>query len=243
MKPVLVTGATRGLGLAIVEKLAQSGEYRIIGCGRNPSDGLMELVEKFQGDSRVIFRHLDLNKIEEIHSFVNDITGEYGALFGLVNNAAIGHDGILATMHERDIGELIRVNLEAPILLSKYACRSMLTRMEGRIIQVSSIIASTGFKGLAVYGATKAGLLGLTKSMAREVGRAGITVNAVLPGYMETDMTAGLDSEKLASIKRRSPSGRLADVADVAAAVCFLMSAEAKSINGSSITVDAGSTA
>ncbi len=242
MKLVLVTGGTRGLGLAITRHLAEQGQYRVVATGRSLSQEIQHLVGGAP-DDRVIFRELDLNDLPGIHEFVVRLTTEFGPLYGLVNNAAVGHDGILATMHERQIEELLRVNLEAPVLLSKYASRSMLTQLEGRIIQVSSIIAQTGFKGLAVYGATKAGMLGLTRSLARELGRGGITVNAVLPGYMETDMTAGLDESKLASIRRRSPSGKLAEVGDVAAAIGFLLSEEAASITGTTLTIDAGSTA
>ena len=242
MKLVLVTGGTRGLGLAITSHLAQTGRYKVVATGRSLSKELGQLAGD-ANEERVFFRELDLNNLNGIHDFVVDLTRELGPLYGLVNNAAVGHDGILATMHESQIDELLRVNLQAPVLLSKYASRSMLTQLTGRIIQVSSIIAETGFKGLAVYGATKAGLLGLTRSLSREVARAGITVNTVLPGYMETDMTAGLDEDKLASIRRRSPSGKLADVGDVAAAIGFLLSEQAASITGTTLTIDAGSTA
>lgn len=243
MKLVLVTGATRGLGLAITERLAASGKYRVIGTGRTLSNGLKSLMQKDDMEDRIVYRQLDLNDTDGIHDFIIGLTKAFGPLYGLVNNAALGHDGILATMHEKEIAELIRVNIQAPILLSKYASRSMLTRLEGRIIQISSIIATTGFKGLSVYAASKASLVGLTRSLARELGKGGITVNAVLPGYMETDMTTGLEGEKLNSIRRRTPSGKLADVKDVAAAVCFLMSEEATAITGTTLTIDAGSTA
>jgi 3-oxoacyl-[acyl-carrier protein] reductase len=150
---------------------------------------------------------------------------------------------VLATMHERDIEEILRVNLQSPIVMAKYASRSMLLGGQGRIINVSSIIASTGFNGLAVYGASKAGMVGFTKSLSRELGKAGITVNCVAPGYMETEMTAGLVGDKLASIRRRSPSGKLAGVDDVARSVSFLLGEGGAMITGTTITVDAGSTA
>jgi len=243
MKTVLLIGATRGLGLAIAEDLVNTKDYLVIGTGRRLSSELQALIDNSDYSERLHFRQLDVVNTSAIHEFIVEVTKQFGPLYALINNAAIGHDGILATMHEKDIDELLTVNLHAPILLSKYASRSMLTRMNGRIIQISSIIAETGFKGLAVYGATKAGLIGLTKSLARELGRGGITVNAVLPGYMETDMTAGLQGDKLDSIKRRSPSGKLADTKDVAAAVRFLLSDDASSITGTTLTVDAGSTA
>lgn len=146
-------------------------------------------------------------------------------------------------MHETQISELIRVNIEAPIILTKYVSRSMLMKLRGRIINIGSIIGSTGFSGLSVYGATKSAMNGFTKSLARELGKAKITVNTIAPGYMQTAMTEGLQGEKLESIKRRSPLGHLANVEDVAGTVSYLLSADAKNITGTTITVDAGSTA
>ena len=168
---------------------------------------------------------------------------ENGVPYALVNNAALGFDGVLGTMHESQIIELIKVNFTAPVLLTKYISRSMLLNQKGRIINISSIIADTGFNGLSVYGGTKAALNGFTRSLSRELGKIGITVNSVAPGYMETAMTSSIDEAKLDKIKNRSPSGRLASVDDVAATVSFLLSPEAESINGVVYTVDAGSTA
>ena len=146
-------------------------------------------------------------------------------------------------MHEKDIDEIIKVNIQAPILLTKYLCRSMLLNQNGRIINISSIIGSTGFNGLSVYGASKSSMSGFTKSLSRELGKAGITVNSLAPGYMETNMTKDLTGSKLASIIRRSPLNKLANVDDVANAALFLLSEEASSITGTTITIDAGSTA
>ncbi len=146
-------------------------------------------------------------------------------------------------MHENDIAQLLAVNLQSPILLCKYISRSMLLGGEGRIVNISSIIASTGFAGLSVYAATKAGLIGFTKSLSRELGKAGITVNCVAPGYMETGMTSGIAPAKLDTIKRRSPSGKLAAPNDAAASVAFLLGEGGAMITGTTITVDAGSTA
>jgi len=237
---VLVTGATRGLGLAITTRLAADG-YRVVGTSRNASDALDALCASHPG--RVFFLPQNIGDTARLHAFVRQVTTMHGPIYGLINNAALGYDGVLATMHESQIGEMLRVNVEAPILLAKYCSRSMLLQRNGRIINVSSIIASTGFSGLSVYGASKSALSGLTRSLSRELGKAGITVNTLAPGYMATEMTIGLQGEKLESIRRRSPLGRLATVEDAASAVAFLLSPEAASITGTTLTVDAGSTA
>lgn len=237
---VLVTGATRGLGLAVCRRLL-AGDYRVVGTGRTPSTEMQALLVAHP--ERFAFMPLDLNLTSELHAFVRQVVQTHGPLYGLVNNAGRGLDGVLATMHDSQISELLRVNVEAPILLAKYCARSMLLQRRGRIVNVGSIIGSTGFAGLSVYGASKAALGGFTRSLARELGRAGITVNTVAPGYMQTDMTHGLQGEKLESIKRRSPLGRLASVDDAAAAVAYLLSADACGVTGTTLTVDAGSTA
>ncbi len=236
---VLVTGGTRGLGLAICKKLVENG-FRVIVVGRNCSS---DCETWLKNEDSAVFEPFDLLSTEEIHKFARGVTKKYGRLYGLVNNAALGLDGVLATMHETEISKVIKVNVEAPILLTKYLLRPMLINQRGRVVNISSIIGRTGFKGLAVYGATKSALNGFTRSLSREVGKAGITVNSVAPGYMATDMTEGLDGEKLESIKRRSPMGELAQVEDVAAMVNYLLSAEASRVTGTVITVDAGSTA
>ncbi len=240
MKNVLITGSARGLGLAIASRLAIDG-FRVIGVGRRITTEYQSLIARTE-KGQIRFHAYDLNELSGIPALVSNITKEVGPLYGLVNNAAIGLDGVLATMHVSDISRVLRVNLEAPILLAKFACRSMLIRKDGRIINVSSIIASTGFNGLAVYGASKAGLIGFTRSLARELGRSNITVNCVAPGFMATDMTAGLEGDKLESIQRRAPLG-LAEPDDAAGAVAYLLSKDAKRVTGTILTVDGGSTA
>lgn len=239
LKNVVITGATRGLGLAFVSRLLAE-DYRLICIGRKPSPAFTAL--SGTAPDRIVFRPYDLSDLEGIQALVNGITREFGPIYGLINNAGVGLDGVLATQHATDISRVLRVNLEAAILLTKYACRSMLTRSEGRIINISSIIASTGFNGLAAYAASKAGLEGFTRSLSRELGRARITVNCIAPGYMETEMTAGLQGDKLESVRRRAPLG-LPSPEDVAGAAAFLLSAEAAKMTGSIMTIDGGSTA
>lgn len=240
MKLIIVTGASKGLGLAICKKLLYES-YKVVGISRTQTKELAALQNSFAGT--FFCEKYDFSNTNDIQQLVRRITKNHGNIYGLINNAALGYDGVLGTMHESQIHELIKVNIEAPILLTKYASRSMLMKLEGRIINIGSIIAATGFNGLSVYGATKASMSGFTKSLARELGKANITVNTVAPGYMKTDMTSKLEGEKLKSIERRSPLGRLATIEDVADVVNFLLSDEAKNITGTTITVDAGSTA
>lgn len=234
MKTIIVTGAARGLGLAISERLSRDG-FKVVGTGRRPSD-------EFSKIENAVFIPFDLNNVDEIAGLVRDINKEHGPIYGLVNNAGIGNDGVLATMHAKDIAMVLTVNLTAAITMTKYVSRTMLGRKEGRIVNVSSIIASTGFSGLSVYGASKAGLEGFTRSLSREIGKLGLCVNCVAPGYMETDMTAGLGGAKLESVRRRAPLG-LPRVEDAAGAVAYLMSPDGVNVTGTVITVDGGATA
>lgn len=241
-KTVVVTGASRGLGLGIAHRLAGSG-FKVIGVARSASDEFAKLQADSELGPRIALVQADLAKTEDIYALCRTLQQQHGPIYGLVNNAAIGLDGLLATQHERDIDAMVRVNLTAPILLAKYLSRSMLLQRQGRIVNISSIVADTGFSGLAVYGATKAALTGFSRSLARELARAGITVNCVCPGYMETAMTTGLDPSKLDAIRRRSPFGKFVSPSDVAGAVAYLLHDDAALVTGTSITVDAGSTA
>jgi 3-oxoacyl-[acyl-carrier protein] reductase len=239
---VLLTGATRGLGLAAARRLVNEG-YQVIGMARSRTAEFDQLCcQESDQVGQAHFLEYDLANLEGIHELVNDITRKFGAPYAIVNNAAVGVDGVLATMHARDIERVLRVNLHAPIHLIKYASRAMMIRRRGRIVNISSIIAGTGFSGLSVYAASKSALEGMTKSLARELGRVGITVNCVAPGYMETDMTNAMSEDKLLTVKRRSPLG-LATVEDVARAICFLLGPDAARITGTVLTVDGGSTA
>lgn len=239
-KCVVLTGATRGLGLAISQELVKSG-YDVVGIARNMTPEFSEL--KQSANTSVSFMDCDLSQIEDIYSCSSLIQQNHGRVYALINNAAIGLDGILTTMHEQNIAGMLNLNLHAPILLSKYLARGMLLNRLGRIVNISSIAARTGFNGLSVYGSTKAGLIGLTKSLARELGPSRITVNCVAPGFLETDMSKSLEPSSVSSILRRSPLSRFATVQEVAGAVMYLISENASGITGTVLTVDAGSTA
>ena len=189
------------------------------------------------------FRPFDLGNLSEIPDLVRGVRNEFGAIYGLVNNAGLGTSGLLATMPNAQIERVVRLNTVAPLILTKYVVRSMMVDGVGRIVNIASIVGTTGYNGLSVYGATKASIVGFTRSLAREVGPLGITVNAVAPGFMDTEMTRDLGERQREQVVRRSALRRLADVDDVANAVEFLLGDKAKNITGTVLTVDAGSTA
>ncbi|QDV42291.1 3-oxoacyl-[acyl-carrier-protein] reductase FabG [Stieleria neptunia] len=242
MKTILVTGGTRGLGLATVRLLLENGN-RVVATGRSLSPALEALIADHQPSNRLHFQRLDLSDLASIKDVIAGIVKRHGEIYGLVNNAALGHDGVLATMHESQIKELIEVNVTGTIMVTKYVSRSMLMQREGRIVNVASIIGHTGFNGLSVYAATKGALLAFTRSLARELGKANVMVNSVSPGFLETDMTASIGEEKLNTIRRRSPTKSLPSVQDVAAAIAFLIGESSGSMTGSDLIVDAGNTA
>jgi 3-oxoacyl-[acyl-carrier protein] reductase len=241
MRNVIVTGGSRGLGLGMVRVLRSAG-YNVVAVARQASQELTAVIQEGDGAS-VHFRACDLFETAGIAGFVKSLRREFGSFYGLVNNAGVGTGGLLASMTDAQIERLVRLNTLAPLVLTKYVVRSMMADGGGRIVNVSSIVSFTGFSGLAVYSATKSSLVGFTRSLAREVGKVGITVNAVAPGFVDTEMTESLHSEQRAKIMRRSALGRLVGVEDVAHAVEFLLGDKAANITGTVLTVDAGSTA
>jgi 3-oxoacyl-[acyl-carrier protein] reductase len=244
MDSVIVTGASRGIGLAIADRLARDG-FRVVAVARGDSQALAASAARLaqQGLGSLEFLPLDLSDVAVIPTFVRELRRQFGPIYGLVNNAGLGTEGLLATMSDADIQALIRLNTLSPILLSKYVVRGMMTQGRGRVINVCSIVASSGFKGLSVYAATKASLIGFTKSLAREVGELGINVNAIAPGFVDTDMTRGLKRQDRKRVIARSPLRRLAEPDDIAAMSAFLMGEGGRNITGAVMTVDAGSIA
>jgi 3-oxoacyl-[acyl-carrier protein] reductase len=244
MHNILVTGGSRGIGLAIVRKLAGRG-YHVIAVARRESDELREAIDaaEKEGRGQIHFRAFDLSEVDAIPAFVKSLRDEFGAIFGLVNNAGLGTEGLLATMHNSEIEALTRLNVLSPIILTKYVVRHMMADGAGRIINMSSIIASTGYNGLSVYGATKAAATGFTRSLAREVGKLGITVNAIAPGFIDTELTHNLGPEQRQRIAGRSALRRLPETDDVASMVEYLLGEGGRNITGTVLTVDAGNTA
>jgi 3-oxoacyl-[acyl-carrier protein] reductase len=244
MRNVVVTGGSRGLGLAIARKLAASG-YGVIAIARRESEQLSAAIAEASRErpDAIRFVPFDLGDVDKIPHFVAGLRKSFGPIYGLVNNAALGSDGALSLMHNAKIEELVRLNTLSPIVFTKYAVRAMMADGGGRIVNVASIVAFTGYSGLSVYSATKASMLGFTRSLAREVGRMGVNVNAVAPGFLDTDMTSDMADDQRAKVARRSALQRLPVIEDVANAVEFLLGDKSGSITGTVLTVDAGSTA
>jgi 3-oxoacyl-[acyl-carrier protein] reductase len=241
MRNVVVTGGSRGIGLAIAERLA-AASFNVIAVARRESDELRAAASGAK-QGNLHFRKCDLSDIDALPAFVKTLRDEFGAIYGLVNNAGIGTEGLLATMHNSEIEALVRLNVLSPVILTKYIVRHMMADGEGRIVNISSIIASTGYNGLSVYGATKAAATGFTRSLAREVGKVGITVNAIAPGFIDTELTHGLGGDGRDKIAKRSALRRLPEVDDVARMVEYLFSDGGRNITGSVLTIDAGNTA
>jgi len=244
MQNVIVSGGSRGLGLAMARALSAAG-YRVLALARKSTDELAAASRAAADGGRgaIEFRACDLSELSQIAPLVKALRTDFGPIYGLVNNAGLGSSGLLSTMRDRDIERLIQLNTVSPILLSKYVVRSMMTQRAGRIINIASIVASTGYAGLSVYSATKASLIGFTRSLAREVGQLGITVNALAPGFIATEMTDELNESQRQQIARRSALKRMAEPIDVARSIEFLLSDAGRNITGTTLTVDAGNTA
>ena len=242
MRNVIVTGGSRGWGVGIACKLADAG-FRAIAIARKESAELTAAIAKSGHPDSFHFAPFDLGEIEGIADLVKKLRKELGPIYGLVNNAGVSVEGSLAMMQISQIEQVVRLNTLSPMVMTKAVVRTMMADGGGRIVNIASVVAFTGYKGLSVYSATKASLIGFTRSLAREVGRLGVNVNAIAPGFVDTEMTRTLTPEHRDQIVRRSALKRLVEVEDVANAVEFLLSDRAKNITGTVVTVDAGNTA
>ena len=233
----LVTGATRGIGAAIAERLARDGA-RVIGTATTPegADRISANLAAHGGRGAV----LDVAKLESIETALEGIESKEGALGILCNNAGITRDNLLLRMKEEDWNAVLDTNLTSVFRLSKAVLRGMMKARKGRIVSITSVVGAIGNPGQAKYAAAKAGIIGFTKSLAREVGSRGITVNAIAPGFIDTDMTRGLAEAQRAALNAQIPLGRLGQPADVAAAVAFLCSPDGAYITGETLHVNGG---
>ncbi len=237
---VIVTGGSRGLGLALIEALLAAG-YCVSTCSRTIGDALPSLLGAHA--DRLFWQQAEVGVPESTGAFIDAAISRFGPPWGLVNNAGIAREGILATLPLVEVETLIQTNLTGAIQVARAALRHMLARPGGgRIINISSIIGQRGYTGLSAYAATKAGLDGLTRALAREVGRRQITVNSVAPGYLDTEMSGTLSAGQRDQIIRRTPMARLGTAADVAPAVLFLLGDGGRFITGQTLTIDGGIT-
>jgi 3-oxoacyl-[acyl-carrier protein] reductase len=238
MATSLVSGGSRGLGLAVVERLLARGDS-VATFSRSGSESLAALAAKHPG--RLLIESLDAADASALRGFVERAAAAFGSIDHCIANAAIAHEGVLATTADAEIDAMLAVNLRSAIVLVREVVRQMLVKTEQpSVTLVSSIVASHGSPGLAVYAATKAGLEGFARSLARELGPRGIRVNAVAPGFLETDLSASLSADNRSRIIRRTPLGRLGLPADVVGAIDFLSSPRAAFITGQVLTIDGG---
>jgi 3-oxoacyl-[acyl-carrier protein] reductase len=239
---VIITGGSRGLGAGIVQSFLDSGD-RVATCARSRTGE----IEKWLADpgtaDRLLFQEVDLADRAACAAFVKAVVDRWGGVDVLVNNAGVARDGVIALADDDDVDAVVDLNLKGTLQMTKLVVRRMLSGGRGHIVNVSSIVGLSGYRGLVVYSATKAALDGMTRALARELGSRGITVNSVAPGYLRTEMSHGLDEDQLEQIVRRTPAGRLGDPSDIARVVQFLTAPENDYLTGQVIVADGGLTA
>lgn len=235
-KVALVTGASRGIGKAIAEKLVAAGATVI---GTATSESGAQAISEYLADNGV-GKVLNVADAQSIQTLLDEISEQHGGVDILINNAGITRDNLLLRMKDDEWQDIMDTNLTAIFKLSKAVLKGMMKKRHGRIVNVGSVVGSTGNAGQANYAAAKAGVIGFSKSMAREVASRGITVNVVAPGFIDTDMTKSLTDEQKAAIFSDIPANRLGLPEEIAAAVAFLVSNDAAYITGETLHVNGG---
>ena len=241
-RTVVITGGSRGLGAGIVQAYLDAGD-RVATCARSRTSQVEKWADDPALEGRFLFREVDLSSREETTAFVGDVIAAWDSIEVLVNNAGVARDGILGLTSDDDVDTVVDLNIKGTLHITKLVSRRMLARGRGHIVNISSIVGLSGYRGLAVYSATKAALDGLTRALARELGSRGIVVNSVAPGYLRTEMSHGLDESQLGQIVRRTPAGRLGEPSDIARVVLFLTDPVNDYLTGQVIVVDGGLTA
>jgi 3-oxoacyl-[acyl-carrier protein] reductase len=237
----LVSGGSRGLGAELCRQFLAAG-YRVATFSRTASPFVEAIAGAPGADQRFFFRPADLTDRVACARVVSEVEQVWGPIRVLINNAGIAGDGLLTELSPEDIDQVIAVNLTGTIQLTRLVVQSMLRLEWGRVINISSITSSAAFRGLTVYGATKAGLEAFGRTLARELGPRGITVNAIAPGYLRTEMSGVLDEDALTRLARRTPVGRLGEPSEVAPLALYLASRQADFITGQTLVIDGGLT-
>jgi len=237
---MLVTGGSKGLGKAIVKYFLENTANNVCTFSRKKTDFVKEMEKKYSG--RFFYKSVDARNLEDIKQIITEIYSKYGQVDILINNAGVARDGVLMTQPESEIELMININLFSLIQITKQVTRKMLLQEKGRVINISSIIGISGYRGLSVYSATKAGIDGFTRSLARELGSRNILVNSIAPGYLSTDMSQGLGEGQMKQIIRRTPLRRLGTPEDIIPLIEFLCSEGANFITGHTFVVDGGIT-
>ena len=236
-KVILVTGANRGIGLNIIQRLNNDG-YTVIGTSRT-DDGANIISQEINSNGGKGLK-MDVTNQDSINSAIKNIQDEYGALYGLVNNAGITNDNLLMRMTEEQWLSVIETNLTSIYRVTKSIVKDMMKAREGRIVNIGSIVVMMGNAGQSNYSASKSGLLGFTKSLARELSSRNINVNSISPGFIDTDMTKALSDEQIDNLSKNIPLGRIAESSEVSSVVSFLLSEDSSYITGENINVNGG---
>ena len=236
-KVILVTGANRGIGLNIIQRLNNDG-YTVIGTSRS-DDGANIISQEITSNGGKGLK-MDVTNQESINSAIKNIQDEYGALYGLVNNAGITNDNLLMRMTEEQWLSVIETNLTSIYRVTKSIVKDMMKAREGRIVNIGSIVGMMGNAGQSNYSASKSGLLGFTKSLARELSSRNINVNSISPGFIDTDMTKALSDDQIDNLSKNIPLGRIAESSEVSSVVSFLLSDDSSYITGENINVNGG---
>ena len=236
-KVILVTGANRGIGLNIIQRLNNDG-YTVIGTSRT-DDGANIISQEINSNGGKGLK-MDVTNQESINSAIKNIYDEYGALYGLVNNAGITNDNLLMRMTDEQWSSVIETNLTSIYRVTKSIVKDMMKAREGRIVNIGSIVGMMGNAGQSNYSASKSGLLGFTKSLARELSSRNINVNSISPGFIDTDMTKALSDDQIDNLSKNIPLGRIAESSEVSSVVSFLLSDDSSYITGENINVNGG---
>ena len=236
-KVILVTGANRGIGLNIIQRLNNDG-YTVIGTSRT-DDGASIISQEINSNGGKGLK-MDVTNQDSINSAIKNIQDEHGALYGLVNNAGITNDNLLMRMTEEQWLSVIETNLTSIYRVTKSIVKDMMKAREGRIVNIGSIVGMMGNAGQSNYSASKSGLLGFTKSLARELSSRNINVNSISPGFIDTDMTKALSDDQIDNLSKNIPLGRIAESSEVSSVVSFLLYYDSSYITGENINVNGG---